>query len=80
MIIIRIIMGFILLWLALTVMGWLARWWIVRKLNNLTQDKTNPITDNQPLVPCAHCGTYIVPDNAIKKLGKYYCCEEHKAE
>ncbi len=88
MIIIQLILGFILFWWALTALGWLFKWFIVRKLNKFTKnnfsnnpfydDKQTPhINDNELLVQCAQCGIYVTKTQAIQKSNLYYCSQSH---
>jgi len=38
-----------------------------------------PTSDNgqeEAMIPCAHCGTYVQVKETLMRDGKYYCCRE----
>lgn len=90
MIMIRLLLGFFIFWFLFKALGSLLRWFVIYKLNNLTKsaftqnpfaahfNKEEPKTvDDQPLVPCAQCGIYIIKSEAIERGNHYYCSKKH---
>ena len=43
---------------------------------NASQSQPKADDDEEDtMVPCAKCGTYVAVDEAIIKTGRYYCCK-----
>lgn len=81
---IRVILIMIVFWLIVSLLGWMIRRALIRKLKNFQAQAHTHGHSKQPnepsektLVPCAACGTFIDKAKALEKKGDYYC-EEHQ--
>jgi hypothetical protein len=87
MFILRVITILLGIWLCLMLLGFLARFWIKRKLKLWQKTFTKPFAPEEPpsplqprplqnaqdMVRCEQCGTFLA--DAVEKGGKYYCRE-----
>lgn len=92
MIIINLILGLLFVWLFLKALGWLLKWFVLYKINNLTKGAFSQNRHNRPsyeadsypeslgqqrLVQCAQCSIYIVKGHALERGNKYFCSKAH---
>ena len=78
MIIIRIIIILTLFWLTLMLIGWFAKWWLIKKFKSQqTAKKESKNIDAEKLVKCQRCGTYITKESAFIKNNQTFCSKEH---
>lgn len=50
--------------------------WQANKVSMQNQDK-DPEKLQQDMVACKLCDLHVPEDEALKKNGQYYCCQEH---
>ena len=79
MFIIRIIIVLALFWLTLVLLGWVAKWWLMKKFKSVAENAEAPTKnlEGEKLIKCMYCGTYVVKESAIIKNDNAYCSEEH---
>ena len=51
---------------------------IVRRLGATRSTGRKPLKRVGDMVQCAHCGTYVPKDEAVRDGDRYYCCEPHR--
>lgn len=53
---------------------------VINRLRFSGKNKTDERTRLAPakMVQCIYCQLHLLPDEALKSDGQYYCCDEHR--
>ncbi len=67
--------------IAIAVIFWLLYRLILTLLSKGRRPTVHPSAprEGEAVVRCEQCGVHIPQSQALKKDGKYYCCEEHRS-
>jgi len=51
-------------------------YWLWKKLTSPAAN-SEPGPQSQRMVQCRHCSVFLPQQQAVKKSGQWYCCDEH---
>jgi len=61
---------------------WLAVWLLKRALSGGGRGADSEAAKSSlpRMVPCSYCGVHVPESDAVLHAGKFYCCDDHRAQ